>query len=77
MSKPRRKRKDFDQVIEGEWQLYDPKQILYEICCDCSLTHRMQIKVEKDGTIRWRCWRDDKQTKINRRKFRNTAASIG
>jgi hypothetical protein len=76
MSKPRKKRSDIDQVYDGEWQTTDTTGRFTEICCDCSLTHHVQIKVEKDGTIKWRCWRDNKQTKPHRRNFKNTAAKI-
>jgi hypothetical protein len=68
--------KDYDQVYDGKWQRVGPDGKFTEICCDCSLTHQVEIRVLKNGSIRWRCWRDDKQTKRYRKQFKNTAASI-
>lgn len=75
MSKPRKR--DVAQVYDGEWQTVDSRGRFTEICCDCSLTHHVEVKVGPDGKIKWRCWRDDKQTKQHRKRFQNTAAKIG
>ena len=68
--------RDWSQVYDGKWQSVALDGKFTEICCDCSLTHQVEIKVLKNGKIQWRCWRDDKQTKRHRRKFKNVAASI-
>lgn len=68
--------KDWAQVYDGKWQSVAKDGTFTEICCDCSLTHKMEIKVLKNGRIRWRCWRDEAQTTAHRRRFKNTAAQI-
>ena len=38
-------------------------------CCDCKLTHVIQVRVVK-GRVKMRAWRDPKATAARRRKLR-------
>jgi hypothetical protein len=38
------------------------------ICCDCSLTHRYEHRISADGKMQRAFWRNEEDTRINRRK---------
>ena len=50
-------------------------------CCDCGLVHRMDFRVMVNNAplvgptvrVRFRAWRDEKRTKLTRRKKRGEA----
>jgi len=40
-----------------------------DACCDCSLVHEMQFKIDTDGRIIFRARRDKRATAAARRQF--------
>ena len=56
------------QIYSGRW--YELRN--YISCCDCGLCHYFEYKVhitkDKKAIIYFRCWRDEKRTRENRKK---------
>ena len=54
-----------EQVTNGKAVRYyrqkDGRALAYEICCDCSLTHAVEI-IPRKNYIRMRVWRDEEKT---------------
>jgi hypothetical protein len=56
---------EYYQVEEGEW-VDIVRRGFVMVCCDCRLTHTMNLKI-KDRKTHLQCFRDDKETKRLRR----------
>lgn len=60
----------YQAVKDGEW--VEPIMNGYKIaCCDCSLVHRIDLKVIKSGrghAVQYRAFRDNRSTAAMRRK---------
>jgi hypothetical protein len=53
------------QAISGKWYRVG----MYETCCDCGLSHKIQYKVilkNDKAEVYFRAWRDKKRTNKNR-----------
>jgi hypothetical protein len=74
MARPRKR--DYDQVVDRKWQVSKRGEYFEFICCDCSLTHGVELRADENGDVKWRMWRNDRSTKANRRRFKTTAAAI-
>lgn len=59
-----RKRLVSVQVQEGRW--YALGAFDHDECCDCSLIHKTEYRLDK-GRLFFRTWRDDAATKRARR----------
>jgi hypothetical protein len=72
----RPKRRDYDHVADRKWETSKRGEYVHLICCDCGLTHSVEMRADEDGDVKWRMWRNDRSTKANRRRFKTTAAAI-
>ena len=55
-------------VGDNEW-FHIPRKGIKHGCCDCSLIHDVDFKIDKDGKI-WTRWRRNaKATSASRRQF--------
>jgi hypothetical protein len=63
------KKSEYYQVTDGEW-IRVPKRGYKEQCCDCSLVHRMNFKVDEKGRIFVQTFRDHRATGGARTRFR-------
>ena len=61
-----KKEEEFEQIYDGEW-ITPVKKGFKDQCCDCLLIHTMEFRI-KDGKVQFRCWREDKETAVARRK---------
>jgi hypothetical protein len=73
---PRRRSRDYDRVIDKRWNISKRGEYFHFICCDCALTHAVELRSREDGDVDWRMWRVDRVTRRNRKRFQITAAEI-
>lgn len=59
------------QMTDGEW-LPVPKRGFKEQCCDCSLVHKLNFRVNARGRIEIQVFRDARATAAARRAFHFT-----
>lgn len=76
MSNTRRPKNADFQVIDGI-PYYARKKEDFEVCCDCSLVHRVKYEVVdskgnpvKGARIRMTVWRDERATAARRRPYK-------
>jgi len=62
------KRRDYYWVSDGEW-IQVPKRGYKEQCCDCGLIHRLNFKVDSNGSIHIQTFRDTRATNGARKNF--------
>ena len=55
------KRSDYYHVTDGEW-IVVPRRGFKEMCCDCSLVHRLNFRLNKVGQIEIQTFRDSRAT---------------
>jgi hypothetical protein len=53
---------------DGEW--FEPRGNYKQSCCDCGLVHAMQFRVNKNGRIEFRAFRDRRATAAKRRHMK-------
>lgn len=56
----------YPRHISGTW-VWPAKTFMFS-CCDCALTHRIDLRVKADRSIRMRLVRDNRATANKRRK---------
>lgn len=64
-------RKGYYQVTDGEW-IRVPRRGYKEMCCDCSLVHRLNFRVNAKGHIEIQTFRDGRATGGARKGYRFT-----
>lgn len=58
----------YEQAYDDEWFAPGHRKFKH-MCCDCSLVHTVDFKVDKDGSV-WTRWkRDNRATAAARRHF--------
>jgi hypothetical protein len=67
---------DVTHVRNGKWHRANKNEQFKLICCDCCLTHWVEIGVNDRGELRYRMRRDDKETRKYRKRFGSTNAVV-
>ena len=65
-SRSRERKSKYEQVEEGETLIFEPGDVQYIACCDCSLVHVYEFDIV-DGKIQITIRRNDRSTAQLRR----------
>ena len=68
--KPKRKRRTYLQITDGEW-VEIPWKGFMEQCCGCGLIHKVDYRVV-EGKLQFKCVVDQRATSAARRPFKFT-----
>jgi hypothetical protein len=66
-----KERSVYDVIADGDW-MHVPSRGLHLACCDCSLTHDLRAKVDKQGRVWVKLTRNNRRTSALRRVFKFT-----